>query len=94
MHHTLSTQIKKAREKAGLTQAQLAKKLFVAQNTLGGWETGRHEPKLSYLSEIAEICQVRLTWLLGESMRQPTPQGSCQPFRLLSRESTEKGAGQ
>lgn len=93
MTYTLSTQIKKARENAGMTQAELAQKLFIAQNTLGGWETGRHEPKISYLREIAEICDVRLSWLMGEAPRRPIASTASKSFRFLVRESSEMGTG-
>lgn len=82
MKPTTATLIKKARERAGMTQQELASRLHVAQNTLSGWEQGRHEPKLSFLSEIADICEVRLSWLLGEAPKRPasSPHPSCRPF--------------
>jgi transcriptional regulator with XRE-family HTH domain len=94
MTNTLSTKIKKAREKAGLTQAELAEKLYVAQNTLGGWETGRHEPKICYLHEIADICDVRVSWLVGEPSRRSLKGGMCAPFRRRDSDSSSADGGQ
>jgi transcriptional regulator with XRE-family HTH domain len=90
MTFMLSTQIKKARAKAGMTQAELAEKLCIAPNTLGGWEAGRHEPKIIYLHEIAQICQVRVAWLIGESVRPPLDSIVCKPFGFRSLESVKE----
>ncbi len=56
-----ATIVKKAREHAGLTQQELAQKLYVNPNTVAGWEQGRHQPTLDCLEEIASICGVVVT---------------------------------
>lgn len=43
------------RKKAKLTQSQLADKLFVNQNTVSQWETGRSEPSVDILIKLADL---------------------------------------
>lgn len=47
--------IKKAREKSGLTQQDLATKLDIDQSTVCLWETGKTQPRAKLLPKIAEI---------------------------------------
>ena len=52
----LSEEIKKARQKAFLSQDAFAKKLSVAYSTINRWETGRSKPNLSAMKAIKEFC--------------------------------------
>lgn len=61
--------IKEARERAGLTQSQLADKLGISFATLSGYETGRHDPRSDTLAEIARICRTTTDYLLGREDR-------------------------
>lgn len=45
----------KLREKAGLSQKELAKKMQVSQQTISGWETDRSMPKPFQLSMLEEL---------------------------------------
>jgi len=60
------TPIAAARAAAGLTQAQLAERIGVSPVALSGWETGKHQPKLTYLKKIAEALGVDWETLLPE----------------------------
>lgn len=44
-----------AREKAGLTQREVAEKLGIVQSAISLWETGRTYPKASLLVKVAEL---------------------------------------
>lgn len=59
--------IKEAREQAGLTQAQLAEKIGVAQSHVARWEAGDRNPKLDALKRIATVCGAAADDLLGVS---------------------------
>lgn len=52
-------EIKSAREAAGLTQAQMSKRMKIPLLTISAWETGRREPPpyviRLILKELAEI---------------------------------------
>lgn len=43
--------IKEAREKAGLSQKELAELIGVAPNTMHGYESGKHDPKSDLLKK-------------------------------------------
>lgn len=61
----IGERIRIAREKAGLTQEKLAKRLNIGKRTLINYENGRTEPTLSLLMKIANICNVDYNWLLA-----------------------------
>lgn len=50
----MRVQLKRLREKAGLTQEQLGQKLGVGQSTVGMWETGERLPRADKLPELAK----------------------------------------
>ena len=60
----IGKRIKQAREKAGLSQEELSKKLKIGKRTLIDYEKGVSEPKPSTLLKIAEICNTDAGWLL------------------------------
>jgi transcriptional regulator with XRE-family HTH domain len=91
---TLAKNLKKARKRAGFTQAGLADRLGVSQPTYQGWEQAKHQPKLEYIAEIAEICEVRMSWLLGERLGRPVGAGACKPFHFLARDIVNTGGNQ
>lgn len=66
--------VKEARKKAGLNQAELAEKLGVGQNTVSNYENATGEkgsaPKLETAAKMAEILNVSLDWLVGNSDSQ------------------------
>lgn len=47
--------IKKAREKAGITQQELAKQLGIGQSTVAMWETQRALPRADKLPALAKL---------------------------------------
>ena len=61
--------IKEAREKAGLSQKELAELIGVAPNTMHGYESGKHDPKSDLLKKISAACHVSIDFLLGNSSR-------------------------
>lgn len=64
--------LREQRSEKGITQEDLAKKLNVKQQTVGGWETGRTEPDLTTLRMMAEIFNVSTDYLLGlTDLRKP-----------------------
>lgn len=55
---TAGEKIKAAREKAGFTQAELARKLGIPYQSIGQWERGLRNPKWETLEKIAEALQI------------------------------------
>ena len=76
--------LKKAREKAGLTQAQAAIAIGVSDGTYKNYEQGKREPNGDKMVTIANLFGVTTDYLLG---REPAP----NPFAdlNLSKESEE-----
>lgn len=68
----MNLRIKEARERAGLSQTELASRIGVAPNTFNGYEKGNHDPKTSLLIKIALECKTSMDYLLGQT-NDPTP---------------------
>lgn len=66
--------LKRARQEQGLTQQELADKLFVSRQTVSSWETGRNLPNLDTLAELASELQVTTDDLLGRTAKKPVTQ--------------------
>ncbi|WP_101067329.1 helix-turn-helix domain-containing protein [Roseovarius salinarum] len=62
---TFGDRVAGAREQAGMTQSQLAKRLGVKLKTLKGWEEDLSEPRANKLSMMAGLLNVSLLWLLS-----------------------------
>ena len=64
--------LQELRKEKGLTQEQLAEKLFVARRTVSRWETGSNLPDLDILVELADFYDVDLREILsGERKSEP-----------------------
>ena len=62
---TTGQQIKAARQKAGMTQAQLAEKLGIPYQSIGQWERDARNPKLDTLKRIADALNITIQELIG-----------------------------
>lgn len=70
---TFGDRLSGAREAAGMSQAQLAKRLGVKIKTMKAWEEDLSEPRANRLSHLSGMLNVSLRWLLtGEG---PGPEG-------------------
>ncbi len=94
--------IKKARERMGLSQRDLAKVLNIKPTTFNGYETGAHDPKSDVLAEIARACDTTVDFLLGlsdEPQRikntpapaEPETGGKLQEIAGIFEQITEEG---
>lgn len=61
---SIGTNIKHFRTEKGLSQDDLAAKLFVTRQTVSNYETGKSFPDIDSLQTIANELDVELTWLL------------------------------
>lgn len=57
--------IKLLRERAGYSQAQLAKKLDVTRSSVNAWEMGLSTPTTQYVVALAKLFHVSTDYLLG-----------------------------
>lgn len=71
---TFGDRLAGAREAAGLTQQDLARKLGVKEKTIQSWEDDLSEPRANRLQILAGLLNVSLMWLLtgkGEGVSAP-----------------------
>lgn len=75
---TFGDRLAAAREAAGMTQSQLARRLGVKKATIADWENDLSEPRANRLSMMAGMINVSIMWLLtgeGEGMDAPFAEG-------------------
>lgn len=58
--------LKTARKKLGLTQEEVATKIYVSQKSVSNWETGKTLPDIESLIRLAQLYQLSLDNLLLE----------------------------
>lgn len=61
---SVAARISRAREAAGFSTAQLARRMGIQTRTLSAWEDGRAEPRANRLVMMAGVLNVSPTWLL------------------------------
>lgn len=74
IHHddpvfTLGDRLAKARSLAGLTQGDMAARLFVSRTSVNNWERGHTHPAPRKVAAWAAITGVRVEWLYGSDTR-------------------------
>ena len=57
--------IKELRERAGLSQAALAKKVGVTRSAVNAWEMGLSIPTTQYAAQLAQLFHVSADFMLG-----------------------------
>ena len=62
-----SERLKKLRKDAGLTQVDVAEKLGISQPAYASWERGVKKPTQENLVKIAQILNVSIDYLVGNS---------------------------
>lgn len=63
----LGENLKQLRKQHKISQAELAKQLFVSQQAVARWETNSSIPSLETLSKLATLFGVSIDYLLGRS---------------------------
>lgn len=61
----LAEKIKTLREKLGITQAELARRLGITRSSVNGWEMGLSVPSTPILVELSQTFNVSVDYLLG-----------------------------
>jgi transcriptional regulator with XRE-family HTH domain len=83
---TLGDRIEGAREAAGLSQTELARRLGVKLATIRAWEDDQAEPRANKLQMLAGLLGVSIMWLLtgaGDGLDSREPQAAL-PDDLLA----------
>ena len=63
---TVGDKIREYRKMRNMTQAELAERVHVMQNTISSWESGRTEPRMGMIEVLAEVLNCRKSDLIGE----------------------------
>ncbi len=67
--------LKAARERAGLTQQQLAEKLGVYREAVARFESGKHDPGWSTVQKLADVLGVELAAFRDDPAKPPAKKG-------------------
>jgi DNA-binding XRE family transcriptional regulator len=75
--------LRQMREKAGLTQGDLADKLDVSRPAVSSWESGKIRPRLNKLQQLAELFDTTVADLMGEDATETAISGTSRMVPLL-----------
>ncbi|OBZ18914.1 hypothetical protein A8L34_05025 [Bacillus sp. FJAT-27264] len=67
MFTNFHNRLRLAREKAGLSQLQVMKRVGINNKTLSGYETGKSEPDINTIDLLCDLYSVSSDWLLGRT---------------------------
>lgn len=67
----MSYRFRELREKAGLTTAELARRIGVSQAAASQWDTGKKFPSTETLCKLADLYGVSLDYLVGRESEDP-----------------------
>lgn len=65
MKNKFSQRLQESRNNKQFSQKEFSELLFVNQNTVSMWESGKREPSFDMLLAICEILEVTTDYLLG-----------------------------
>ena len=66
MQGSVARNIREARKRMGITQAELSKQVNMHRNTIINFETGRRDPKVNDLKKIATALNVPIEELISD----------------------------
>lgn len=75
--------VRKARQDAGYTQAQVAEITGIPRSNISKYETGNQEPNLEQLGILAQFYNTSINWLLGVTLEKEWPAGDNPPAGLV-----------
>lgn len=65
MHNVIGDNIKALRNQGKMKQQQLADKLCITRQALSNYETGKRIPDIYILSDLADVFDVTIDFLIG-----------------------------
>lgn len=69
--NAMAYRLAEARKNTGLTQAQVAEKLYITTQSVSSWECGNSVPDTEKLPELAALYGVTADWLLSGTLPSP-----------------------
>ncbi len=89
----LSQKLKELRKKQGLTQLELAERLFVSRQAISGWEAGTSRPSTENLQSLSRLFNIPLETLLDDTAEaEPAAAPEKLPAEEQAKEE-DKGQG-
>ncbi len=86
-----SVRLKELRKQAHLTQVELAKRLGIGQSSYADWERGNKKPTQKNLVKIAQVLNVSIDYLVGNSEEKSDELDNIELlFRMNSKGLTEE----
>lgn len=76
--------VRELRTRNGLTQDELATRLDLSPAAIGAWENGRAKPRLGKIHELADLFDVTVSELMGESSHLDAVGGPSVPVPLVA----------
>lgn len=83
-----SERLKNLRKKVGLTQVDVAGKLGISQQAYASWERGLKKPTQENLVKIAQVLNVSVDYLVGNSEEEITNK-ELEDIEILFRKNSE-----
>lgn len=83
----IGKQIKKYRNEIGLSQEQLAERIFVSRQTISNWENDKNYPDIKSLLLLSSLFEISLDKLVKgdlEKMKEQINQSDIKGFRKIS----------
>ena len=71
-----ANRLKKARKLSGFTQGEVGKELVLTQSRLSHYESGKREPDIETITQLADFYGVTTDWLIGKGERPKKSQES------------------
>lgn len=90
---TVAANIKRYREKMGLTQEELAEKLGVARSTVTQWENGWSSPRMGKVQQLARVFHVTTADIVSERIELDTHDADLERVIAAYRSMNKTGHG-
>ncbi|WP_420847997.1 helix-turn-helix domain-containing protein [Nitratireductor luteus] len=81
---TMGGRLSRARDAAGMTVAELARRLGVKSSTIQAWESDRSQPRANRLTMLAGVLNVSLSWLLHGIGASPADESRSELIQSVS----------
>jgi len=85
-----SERLRLLREEAGLSQAEIARRIGVDDSAISQWENGRRQPNLALAKRLAGVFGVTLDFLVEDPDKSNTSISSLRVFLRASRRLTHE----
>lgn len=74
---TFAQKLTQARKDIGLSQREVACLLDISKSTIASYETGRTQPDIETLGQLADLYEVSTDWLIGTKGSNRVIGGKC-----------------